>query len=91
MILYCLGDDDYILDIKDITLTPPNPQPGEELLIEATGYLKERVDFGAYAHVTVALNRRLVLLRKTFDLCEEMENNDAEIKCPVEPGLLKVI
>lgn len=72
-------------------MTPPDPKPGDELLIEATGYLKERVDYGAYADVTVALNRRFILLRKTFDICEEMEKNDAQIKCPVEPGLLKVL
>ncbi|KAL1930033.1 hypothetical protein VTP01DRAFT_1187 [Rhizomucor pusillus] len=84
------SDEKYILDIQNITLTPPDPKPGDELLIEATGYLKERVDYGAYADVTVALNRRFILLRKTFDICEEMEKNDAQIKCPVEPGLLKV-
>lgn len=83
------GDDSFILDIYDITVTPPHPVPGDEVLIEATGYLKERVEKGAVAHVLVRIGV-VQILRKTFDICDELENNDVELKCPIEEGLLKV-
>ena len=85
-----LGDDTYILEIKDITLTPPMPVPGEDLVIEAVGYLKETVDQGASANVLVKLGV-VTLLHKDFDICGQLEENDTELKCPIEDGLIKVL
>ncbi|KAF7732827.1 Phosphatidylglycerol/phosphatidylinositol transfer protein [Apophysomyces ossiformis] len=83
------GDDTYILKIKDITLTPPFPVPGEELKIEASGFLEEDVEEGAAARVTVKLGL-VTLLRKTFDICDELKKNDVELKCPIKKGELKL-
>ncbi|KAI7852501.1 ML domain-containing protein [Circinella umbellata] len=83
------SDDSYILEIKDITLTPPMPVPGEDLIIEAVGYLKETVDQGASANVLVKLGV-VTLLHKDFDICGQLEDNDTELKCPIENGLIKV-
>ncbi|KAI8144502.1 ML domain-containing protein [Fennellomyces sp. T-0311] len=83
------SDSSYILDIEDITLTPAQPQPGQELLIQASGYLKERVDYGANAHVIVKLGV-VQLINRNFDICNELDNNDTELKCPIESGLVTV-
>ncbi|KAI7877381.1 hypothetical protein K492DRAFT_171764 [Lichtheimia hyalospora FSU 10163] len=82
------SDDSYAVEIQDITLTPPFPEPGKELLIEATGIIKEPIQDGAFVQVTVKLGL-VTLLRKTFDLCEEMQKNDV-LECPVKEGPLKI-
>ncbi|KAI9495518.1 ML domain-containing protein [Zychaea mexicana] len=83
------SDESYILEIKDITLTPPHPVPGEELKIEAVGLLKEPVRSDARANVLVKLGV-VTLLHKDFDICDELDKNDTELKCPIEAGLIKV-
>ncbi|KAI9259404.1 ML domain-containing protein [Phascolomyces articulosus] len=83
------SDDSYILDIRDITLTPSIPVPGEDLIIEAEGKLKETVKEGAAALVHVKLGV-VTLLRKEFDICQELDNNDTQLKCPIEKGLIKI-
>lgn len=82
------GDASYAVEIKDITLTPSFPEPGKELLIEAEGIIKEPIEDGAYVEVTVKLGV-ITLIRKTFDLCEEMQKNDV-LDCPVKKGPLTV-
>lgn len=82
------GDETYGVEIKDITLTPSFPEPGKELLIEAEGTVKDAILDGAIVQVTVKLGL-VTLIRKTFDLCEEMEKNDV-LNCPVEKGDIKV-
>lgn len=86
---YSIGDDSYILKIDDITLTPERPEPGKDLLIEASGTLKETVDVGSVADVIVKIGV-VRLLHKQFDLCDELQKSDIEEKCPVQPGRLKV-
>ncbi|KAJ8655558.1 hypothetical protein O0I10_008844 [Lichtheimia ornata] len=80
------SDASYAVEIKDITLTPSFPEPGKELLIEAEGIIKEPIEDGAYVEVTVKLGV-ITLIRKTFDLCEEMQKNDV-LDCPVKKGPL---
>lgn len=87
---YDIGDSSYILDIQDITLTPPYPSPGDNLTIEAIGYLEEPVDYGAEAHVLVKLGF-VQLLKRTFDICQEIDNNDVDLQCPIMDGLVKVM
>ncbi|ORZ01628.1 ML domain-domain-containing protein [Syncephalastrum racemosum] len=83
------SDDSYILKIDDITLTPAHPQPGKDLLIEASGTLKETVDVGSVADVRVKIGV-VQLLHKQFDLCDELDKSQIEEECPVQPGRLKV-
>lgn len=75
------------MEIRDITLTPPFPEPGKELLIEAEGMIKEPIQDGAYVEVIVKIGV-ITLIRKTFDLCEEMQKNDV-LDCPVHKGPTK--
>lgn len=53
--------------------------------------MKETVEIGSEANVIVKLGV-VQLLRKTFDICEELENNkdDIELQCPIEKGDLTV-
>ncbi|KAI7882590.1 hypothetical protein K492DRAFT_193396 [Lichtheimia hyalospora FSU 10163] len=88
-LIHDCSDESYILDIYDITLTPPHPAPGDNLMIEAIGYLEEPVDYGAEARVLVKLGF-VQLLKKTFDICQELDNNDAELQCPIMDGPVKV-
>ncbi|CDS14561.1 hypothetical protein LRAMOSA06730 [Lichtheimia ramosa] len=88
-LIHDCSDSSYILDIQDITLTPPYPSPGDNLTIEAIGYLEEPVDYGAEAHVLVKLGF-VQLLKRTFDICQEIDNNDVDLQCPIMDGLVKV-
>lgn len=71
-------------------MTPPYPSPGDNLTIEAIGYLEEPVDYGAEAHVLVKLGF-VQLLKRTFDICQEIDNNDVDLQCPIMDGLVKVM
>lgn len=75
------------MEIRDITLTPSFPEPGKELLIEAEGIIKDPIQEGAYVQVTVKIGV-VTLIRRTFDLCEEMQKNDV-LDCPVRQGPTK--
>ncbi|KAG0173437.1 Phosphatidylglycerol/phosphatidylinositol transfer protein [Apophysomyces sp. BC1034] len=83
------SDETYMVEIKNITLTPAFPEPGKDLLIEVEGELKERVEEGAEAQVTVKLGV-VTLIRKTFDICKELKDNDFDVQCPISKGPLKI-
>ncbi|KAJ8659097.1 hypothetical protein O0I10_005135 [Lichtheimia ornata] len=88
-LIHDCSDSSYILDIYDITLSPRYPLPGDNLTIEAIGFLEEPVSYGAKADVLVKLGF-VQLLKKEFDICEEMDNNDVELQCPIMDGPVKV-
>lgn len=58
---------------------------GQTLHIKATGYLKERVEAGAYVHIEVKYGY-IKLVNQNIDLCENADQ--VSLKCPVEPGKL---
>ncbi|KAG1057750.1 hypothetical protein G6F43_000430 [Rhizopus delemar] len=71
----------------------PNPlEPGDQVNITIVGTLLETVEDGAYADVTVKLGL-VKLLRKTFDICEELEKHkdEVDIQCPIEKGNFKLV
>lgn len=86
-----LGDDSFVLDIKEVKISPDIVQAGSELTIEASGTVKETVNEGAAATVVVKLGV-VQLLRKTFDICSELDKHkdDVELQCPIEKGDLTV-
>lgn len=88
---YKLGDDSFVLDIKEVKISPDIVQPGSELTIEASGTVMETVEEGAAATVVVKLGV-VQLLRKTFDICNELDKHkdDVELQCPIEKGDLTV-
>ncbi|KAM3508716.1 hypothetical protein MY10362_000997 [Beauveria mimosiformis] len=80
----CDGDhsDDLII-INNVDLTPNPPKAGQELLIKASGTVKEAIEKGAYVKLTVKYGL-IRLLTTTADLCEQIGNVD--LKCPVKAG-----
>jgi len=83
----CSDPKDDLVDIKKITIDPNPPVPGQNLHIEVEADVKQRIEEGAQIWVEVKLGY-IVLIRKTFDFCEEIKKIDLE--CPIEKGPLKV-
>ncbi|BGP17472.1 hypothetical protein JCM10213_003245 [Rhodosporidiobolus nylandii] len=83
------GDPSDAIEIESIKISPDPPKPGHNLTIEAAGKVKTLVDEGTYADVTVKLGL-IKLLTKRFDVCEELDNADAELQCPIKPDSYKI-
>ncbi|MEU2135365.1 hypothetical protein [Streptomyces sp. NPDC018352] len=74
------SDESYVLEIRDITLTPPFPEPGKELRWEMAGHLKEQVDL---AQVECQLQVKLglvTLMRQTVTLPETLKKLGAKLE-----------
>ncbi|KAG0681284.1 Phosphatidylglycerol/phosphatidylinositol transfer protein [Kluyveromyces marxianus] len=93
-LLQCDLEEPQSLDITSVSLDPNPPQRGENLTIVASGLLKTVVEEGAYVDVEVRLGY-IKLLSQTYDLCEQLEENDVSgLKCPLpadEYDLLKSV
>jgi hypothetical protein len=84
----CPGDHAKdLVTIEKVDLAPNPPRAGQELVIKATGTVKERLEEGAYVQLTVKYGL-IRLISTKADLCEQIGNVDLE--CPVEPGKLSV-
>ncbi|SCV04837.1 LAMI_0H19768g1_1 [Lachancea mirantina] len=82
----CDASESQLLDIRLINLLPNPPVRGENLTISAAGKLSKEVNEGAYVDVEVRLGY-IKLLSQTYDICEELENNDVNgLSCPLSPG-----
>jgi hypothetical protein len=79
------GNPSDVIQLKSLTVSPDPPQPGQDLTINASGYVSETIQEGSYADVTVKLGL-VKLLTKKFDVCDEARNANADIQCPVDPG-----
>ncbi|GAA5895920.1 sterol transporter [Sporobolomyces salmoneus] len=79
------GSPSDALQIDSIKITPDPPKPGQDLTIVASGRAQSKIDVGTYADVTVKLGL-IKLLTKTFDVCEELDNANATLRCPIAPG-----
>ncbi|PSR70729.1 hypothetical protein PHLCEN_2v13395 [Hermanssonia centrifuga] len=77
------------LEIKHIEVSPDPPQRGQDLTVKVIGNVKEVIDDGAYADVTVKIGL-IKILQKEFDLCEEAENAKVNVTCPVDKGTKEV-
>lgn len=56
---------------------------GKQLVIKASGTIKEKIEKGAYVKLVVKYGL-IKLLTTEADLCEQIGNVDLE--CPLEPG-----
>ncbi|KAF9452697.1 hypothetical protein P691DRAFT_721511 [Macrolepiota fuliginosa MF-IS2] len=83
------GDEDDIVQIQSIEVTPDPPEPGKDLTVKVKAVTSETIDEGAYVDVVVKLGR-IKILSKQFDLCEEARNADTSVQCPVPPGPYEV-
>lgn len=73
--------------IDYIRLNPDPPVKGKTLHIDFKGTLSEPVTEGAYVVVQVKFGL-VQLIKKTFDLCEEIEKIDK--KCPLDKGPIEI-
>ncbi|KAI8339721.1 ML domain-containing protein [Chlamydoabsidia padenii] len=85
-IIQC-GDEDDILTIDYIRLNPDPPVKGKNLHIDFKGSLKETVEDGAYINIVVKYGL-VQLLKKSFDLCEEIQKIDKA--CPLKKGPIEI-
>ncbi|EJD51898.1 hypothetical protein AURDEDRAFT_82809 [Auricularia subglabra TFB-10046 SS5] len=72
------------IQIKSIDISPDPPKPGQNVTIIATGTVQKQLNPGTYADVTVKVGL-IKLLQKRFDVCEEAENANVDVQCPVDP------
>ncbi|KAF6829420.1 phosphatidylglycerol phosphatidylinositol transfer protein [Colletotrichum plurivorum] len=79
--------DADIVEIKSVDLSPNPPQAGKELVIKASGVVKENIEKGAYVLLQVKYGL-IRLISTKADLCEQIENVDLE--CPIEKGTLSI-
>ncbi|KAF5356009.1 hypothetical protein D9756_003831 [Leucocoprinus leucothites] len=85
----CGEDENPIVDIQSIVVSPDPPAPGKDLTVKVKAKTSETIKEGAFADVTVKLGL-IKLLTKTFDLCEEARNANASVQCPAAPGPYEV-
>ncbi|KAL9932726.1 hypothetical protein V8E36_008425 [Tilletia maclaganii] len=78
------SDEDALVDVHSIEVSPDPPQRGKNMTIKASGTVKQRIEEGAYAMVDVKIGL-IRLLHRQVDICEEARANDADVKCPVDP------
>ncbi|GJC78054.1 phosphatidylglycerol/phosphatidylinositol transfer protein [Colletotrichum liriopes] len=79
--------DDDIVKIDSVDLAPNPPQAGKELVIKASGTVKQPIEKGAYVLLQVKYGL-IRLISTKADLCEQIENVDLE--CPIEKGTLSI-
>jgi len=79
------GNPTDIVQLRSLEISPDPPKPGQNLTVTASGTVTQKIEDGAWAHVVVKLGL-IKLLDKDIDTCEEAENANMEIRCPVEPG-----
>lgn len=82
-----LSPSDDLVEIKYIDLSPNPPLAGQNLTIEAMGYLKTTIEQGAYANFEVKYGF-IKLLTGTADLCEQAA--EVDLTCPIKKGEVSV-
>ena len=82
-----LSPSDDLVEIKYIDLSPNPPLAGQNLTIDAMGYLKTTIEEGAYANFEVKYGF-IKLLTGTADLCEQAA--EVDLTCPIEKGEVSV-
>jgi len=83
----CSDNVPYLLDIDYIVLSPNPPLSGHSLTVNASGYLKETIEDGAYVNVIVKYGL-ITLIKTTIDLCEKVQ--DIDVKCPIQKGPVSI-
>lgn len=85
---FCDKDhSDDSVKIERVDLLPNPPKAGEDLVIKASGTVKEDIKEGAYVLLQVKYGL-IRLISTKADLCEQIGNVDLE--CPIEKGKLSI-
>ncbi|CAM1511263.1 Fc.00g087760.m01.CDS01 [Cosmosporella sp. VM-42] len=84
----CPGEhkEDLVV-IESVDLLPNPPKAGEELIIKASGIVKEDIEQDAYVLLTVKYGL-IRLISTKADLCEQIGQVDLE--CPIKKGRLEI-
>jgi len=84
----CAGEHkEDLATIEQVDLLPNPPQAGAELLIKATGTIKEDIVEGAYMQLTVKYGL-IRLISTKADFCDQI--GKADLECPVKAGKIEV-
>lgn len=84
-----LEAESEIIQFDYIKVTPDFVTLGSEVTIEAEGTLSDNIEYGTYALVVVKVGR-VVIFKQEYDVCEELESRENELRCPVEEGKVVV-
>jgi len=84
------GHSTDVITIDSFEISPNPPEAGKNLTVTVKASASETIEDGAYVDVTVKVGR-IKILSKRLDICQEAQNADAEIQCPVEPGPHSVV
>jgi hypothetical protein len=74
-------------ELESLELFPNPPEKNSNLKILVKGNLLKDIDIGSKLR-TVVKYQRITLIKRTFDLCEELnkDENDFPVKCPIYKG-----
>ncbi|KAJ7078317.1 ML domain-containing protein [Mycena belliarum] len=81
---------DTVFRLTSLTLSPDPPIPGQNLTLAVEGDVREAIEDGAYADITIKFGL-IRLLQKTFDICDEARKANFSITCPVSEGVHQVV
>ncbi|KKA31236.1 hypothetical protein TD95_002744 [Thielaviopsis punctulata] len=76
-----------VITISHVDLAPNPPLAGKDLVIKATGTVKEDIEEGAYVLLVVKYGLIRLITTKA-DLCEQVQNVD--LSCPIKAGALSL-
>ncbi|UZJ51286.1 hypothetical protein CBS101457_000606 [Exobasidium rhododendri] len=79
------GSGEEAAVLRELDVDPDPPVAGQNLTVSAKGIVTSPIREGTYADVVVKLGF-IRLLSRRFDICQLAEENDAELRCPLEPG-----
>ncbi|KAI0685370.1 ML domain-containing protein [Cytidiella melzeri] len=79
------GEATDAVQVKSIEIYPDTPTAGKNITIVMDGEVLQDIVHGAIADIVVKAGL-IQILKRTFDLCELAENQQANVSCPVERG-----
>lgn len=75
----------YLMELEAVELSPDPPILGTNLTFHGTGSLNGPVTNGSYVDVSAYLGFLRVYAER-MDLCEVLDTNNVQVRCPMEPG-----
>lgn len=82
---HCDISNEQKLRLNYLKFTPSSPRRGTNLTIEASGFLDDEIDKGAYVKLSIRVGY-IKLFSITINLCSEFKKNNFELQCPIESG-----
>ncbi|KAJ1969062.1 Phosphatidylglycerol/phosphatidylinositol transfer protein [Dispira parvispora] len=83
--LYLCGNDNDLVTIDSVELSPDPPSKGNRLVIKGSGTVHQTIHEGSIVKITVKYGF-IKLLTKEYQLCDLVKEIDQT--CPIQPGHL---